>query len=65
MCLVRIVKSIDLPRELRAAGWMIERIRGSHHVLKHPQRTGHIVLPHPKKSLGTGLVAAIRKQAAG
>jgi len=32
-------------------------------VFKHPERPGHVVVPHPKKDLGTGLVAAIRKQA--
>ena len=56
------MKSADLIRELRRAGWHLDRIRGSHHVF-HPDRPGHIVVPHPKKDLGTGLVAAIRKQA--
>jgi predicted RNA binding protein YcfA (HicA-like mRNA interferase family) len=57
------MKSRDLIRELEAAGWMLDRARGSHHVFKHPDRSGHVVMPHPKKDLGTGLVAAIRKQA--
>jgi predicted RNA binding protein YcfA (HicA-like mRNA interferase family) len=34
-------------------------LRGSHHVFKHTGRPGHIVVPHPKKDLGTGLLAAI------
>jgi predicted RNA binding protein YcfA (HicA-like mRNA interferase family) len=63
MCIMRIVKSTDLIRELNAAGWVLDRVRGSHHVFKHADRPGHIVVPHPKKDLGTGLVAAIRKQA--
>ncbi|WP_408904683.1 type II toxin-antitoxin system HicA family toxin [Nguyenibacter sp. L1] len=29
-----------------------------------PDRPGIVVVPHPKKDLGGGLVAAIRKQAA-
>ena len=57
------MKSADLIRELRAAGWILDRIRGSHHVFRHPDRPGHIVVPHPKKDLGVGLIAAIRKQA--
>jgi predicted RNA binding protein YcfA (HicA-like mRNA interferase family) len=57
------MKSSDLIRELRAAGWIINRVRGSHHVFWHPERPGHVVVPHPKKDLGAGLVAAIRKQA--
>jgi predicted RNA binding protein YcfA (HicA-like mRNA interferase family) len=56
-----LVSSKDLIRELEAAGWVLDRIRGSHHVFKHPVRPGRIVVPHPKKDLGTGLVAALRK----
>ena len=32
-------------------------------MFKHEQLTGVVVVPHPKKQLGKGLVAAIRKQA--
>ncbi|MGD0723195.1 MAG: type II toxin-antitoxin system HicA family toxin [Roseiarcus sp.] len=55
--------SADLIRELEAAGWTLDRVRGSHHVFKHPSRPGHIVVPHPKKDLGIGLIAAIRRRA--
>jgi predicted RNA binding protein YcfA (HicA-like mRNA interferase family) len=41
----------------------LDRIRGSHHEFKNPSRPGRVVAPHPKKDLGVGLVAAIRKQA--
>lgn len=57
------MKSADLIRELTVAGWELDRVRGSHHVFKHPQRPGRVVVPHPKKDLGTGLIAAIRRQA--
>jgi predicted RNA binding protein YcfA (HicA-like mRNA interferase family) len=57
------LNSADLLRELRRAGWEIDRVRGSHHVLKHHDRPGVVVVPHPKKDLGPGLVAAIRQQA--
>ena len=59
---MRTMWSVDLIRQLRADGWTLDRVRGSHHVFKHPDRPGHIVVPHPKKKLGKGLVAAIRKQ---
>jgi predicted RNA binding protein YcfA (HicA-like mRNA interferase family) len=55
--------SADLIRELRRAGWGLDRVAGSHHVFKHPERPGIVVVPHPKKDLGTGLVKAIRRQA--
>lgn len=57
------MKSADLIRELERDGWLLDRVRGSHHVFKHPTRSGIVVVPHPKKDLGAGLVAAIRKQA--
>ncbi|MBY4639465.1 type II toxin-antitoxin system HicA family toxin [Gluconacetobacter entanii] len=57
------MKSADLIRELEKAGWKLDRVRGAHNVFKHPSRPGIVVVPHPKKDLGTGLVAAIRKQA--
>jgi predicted RNA binding protein YcfA (HicA-like mRNA interferase family) len=55
--------SADLIRRLRADGWMLDRTRGSHHVFRHPLRPGIVVVPHPKKELGKGLVAAILRQA--
>ena len=60
---MRTMKSADLIREVMAVGWTLDRVRGSHHVFKHPVMPGHVVVPHPKKDLGKGLVAAIRKQA--
>jgi len=57
------VKSADLIREMEKVGWRLDRVRGSHHVFAHPDRSGHVTVPHPKKDLGRGLVAVIRKQA--
>jgi len=55
--------SSELIRELRRAGWVLDRVRGSHHVFYHPDHAELVVVPHPKKDLGIGPVAAIRKQA--
>ena len=57
------MRSAHLIREIMAVGWALDRVRGSHHVFKHPSLPGHVVVPHPKKDMGKGLVAAIRKQA--
>jgi len=57
------MNSAALIRILRADGWALDRIRGSHHVFNHPSKPGLVVVPHPKKDLGKGLVAAIRKAA--
>lgn len=55
--------SADLIKEMRRAGWQLDRVNGSHHIFKHPSRPGIVVVPHPKKDLGLGLVRAIRRQA--
>lgn len=55
--------SSSLIRELQIAGWKLDRVNGSHHIFKHPSRPGIVVVPHPKKDLGLGLIKAIRRQA--
>lgn len=57
------MKSSDLIRELKKAGWIEDRVSGSHHIFKHSTIAAHLTVPHPKKNLGKGLVAKIRKQA--
>ena len=57
------MKSADLIREVEAVGWTLNRIRGSHHIFRHANRPGHVTMPHPKKNLGKGLLASVRKQA--
>ena len=57
------MSSADLIRQLKKAGWRLERVRGSHHVFTHPEHGSHVTVPYPKKDLGKGLVAAIFKQA--
>jgi len=57
------MKSKDLIRDLEGAGWVLDRVVGSHHIFKHPSLAGHVTVPHPKKDLGKGLVHKIRKAA--
>ena len=58
-----MANSRDLIRELESMGWVLDRVNGSNHVFKHANRPGILVIPHPRRDLGKGLVAAIRKQA--
>lgn len=55
--------SRDIKRRLEQDGWVIEQITGSHHVFKHPTIKNTVILPHPKKDLGKGLVRNIYKRA--
>jgi predicted RNA binding protein YcfA (HicA-like mRNA interferase family) len=57
------MKSAELIRRLNLAGWVLRGVKGSHHVFTHPEKPGHISVPHPKKDLGVGLVQKLLKQA--
>ena len=56
------MKSADLIKGVENAGWRLDRVRGSHHVFRK-EGMRPVVIPHPKKQLGKGIVAAIRKAA--
>jgi predicted RNA binding protein YcfA (HicA-like mRNA interferase family) len=57
------INSKELLKLLERDGWIVRNSKGSHHVFKHPVKTGHITVPHPKKDLGVGLVQKLLKQA--
>jgi predicted RNA binding protein YcfA (HicA-like mRNA interferase family) len=54
--------SRDIKRRLEQDGWVIERIRAPT-ISFAPLSGAIIVLPHPRKDLGAGLVRKIYKQA--
>jgi len=58
-----LTNSRDIKSRLERDGWILKRVRGSHHVFKHPKSRETIVLPHSKKDLGPGLVRTIYLQA--
>jgi predicted RNA binding protein YcfA (HicA-like mRNA interferase family) len=57
------MKSGDLIEALEQDGWVLRGAKGSHHIFTHPQKPGHVSVPHPKKDLGAGLVHKLLKQA--
>ena len=56
------MRSADVIKQLEIGGWRLRSVRGSHHVFNHPDKSGHISVPHPKKDLGIGLVWKLLKQ---
>jgi predicted RNA binding protein YcfA (HicA-like mRNA interferase family) len=58
-----LTSSRDIIRRLEREGWTLVRVTGSHHVFKSPKSGDTVVIPHPKKDLGKGLVRAIYKGA--
>lgn len=57
------MKSKDLIKMLEADGWVLARVKGSHHQFKHPTKPGVVTVPHPKKEIVTGTLKNIIKVA--
>jgi len=52
---------VELLRLLRGFGFVVIRIKGSHHFLRHPDGRGTVVPVHRGETLGRGLLMQILK----
>lgn len=57
------MNSADIIRRLLAEGWNQVSSKGSHQKFKHPDKPGHVVVPHPRKNIAMGTVRNIFRQA--
>lgn len=57
------MNSSTLIRALEDDGWVLVRIKGSHHHLKHRKKPGVVTVPHPKRDMPIGTVHRILKSA--
>ncbi|BEO38114.1 hypothetical protein SMQE08_22020 [Serratia marcescens] len=57
------MKSSELIALLESHGWVLRRVKGSHHQFKHPDFALIITVPHPKKNLKLGTLRQILKDA--
>jgi mRNA interferase HicA len=58
------MKSSELVRLLEENGWYFVRQRGSHMIMRHPNKKGQIVCPkHGSHEIGKGLEKKIKKDA--
>ncbi len=48
---------------LKRAGFLVQRVKGSHHFLRHPDGRTTVVPVHSGESLGPGLLAKILRDA--
>lgn len=48
---------------LKNDGWFLDRVRGSHHQFKHPNKKGVVTVQHPVKDLSGFVANSIFKQA--
>ena len=48
-------------KKLRAAGWVLDRINGSHHIMYKPGHLPVAIPVHGNKDLGIGLLRSIER----
>lgn len=46
-------------RALERSGWELDRVKGSHHVFRHPDRANRVVVPMHARDLAKGTLNAI------
>ena len=56
------VKSADLVKLIKADGWFLVHVVGSHYQFRHAIKLGKVTVPHPKKDLPLPKVRSILKQ---
>ena len=53
----------DMLRALQRAGFVVVRIRGSHHFVRHPDGRATVVAVHTGENVGPGLLAKMLRDA--
>ena len=56
------MNSRDIIRRLEEAGWKLLRVKGSHHMMGHPDSKLVIVVKHPQKDCPLGTLKKIERQ---
>lgn len=51
----------DIVAKLKSAGWLLDRIRGSHHILVKDGKAVPVPV-HGSRDVGAGVIAAIQRQ---
>ncbi len=57
------MNSREIIARLKKEGWILVHVHGSHHHFKHPNKTGRVTVPHPKRDFPIGTLRNIYKQA--
>ena len=60
-CIIRRVNGKQVIAKLKAAGWSVDRIHGSHHILVKEGRAVPVPV-HGTRDIGAGLLAALQRQ---
>jgi predicted RNA binding protein YcfA (HicA-like mRNA interferase family) len=61
--MIHIKNSREIIRRLKKDGWQLHHIKGDHHQFKHPEISGKVTVPHPKKDFPIKTLKSIYQQA--
>ena len=53
------IKALELIAALLRAGFVVKRVKGSHHILSHPDGRATVVPVHRGETIGPGLLSKI------
>ena len=57
------MNSKKIIKQLKKDGWVKVGGKGDHEKFKHPNKKGHVIVPHPRKDIAIGTLKSIYKQA--
>jgi len=57
------LSSREIIDRLKADGWDLVNVKGSHHQFRHPTKPGRVTVPHPERDLPIGTIKSIEAQA--
>ncbi len=57
------MSSKQIIKILESDGWFLFTIHGDHYHFKHPDKSGKVTVPHPRKDVPKGTLNSILKQA--
>ncbi len=57
------MKSSEIIKRLIDEGWHKVGGQGDHEKFKHPEKSNHVVVPHPRKDIPIGTLRNIYRQA--
>ena len=55
--------SAELIKMIEKDGWVLTRIKGSHHHFHHPKKPGIVTIAHPEKDTPIGTANNVLRQA--
>jgi len=55
--------SAELIKIVENDGWILDRVKRSHHHFRHPFKKGIVTIPHPVKDIDPKTASSIKRQA--